>query len=207
MPMPNSAKAVTVGVVAAFAAVGGLLIASLVMKPSGPTAMKAGTLLDKPRDLPAFNLTDTTGAPFGKDRFAGQWSILFVGFTNCPDVCPNTMGVLKTVHAKLVAQKRPFQVVFLSVDPERDTTEVLGKYVHYFDPSFVGVTGETAELDKVAAAMGFVYAKVPMPQSYTIEHWSGLILVNPQSQVAGYFSAPVLPAALTDDLSNVIPKA
>lgn len=205
--MPNSAKAVTVGVVAAFAAVAGLLIASLVMKPGGPAALKAGTLLDKPRDLPAFALTDTAGAPFGKERLAGQWSILFVGFTNCPDVCPNTMGVLKTVHAKLAGQKRPFQVVFLSVDPERDTVETLGKYVHYFDPAFVGVTGETAELDKVAAAMGFVYAKVPMPQSYTIEHWSGLILVNPQAQVAGYFNAPVQPGTLAEDLAHVIPKA
>ncbi|HKY90368.1 MAG TPA: SCO family protein [Nevskiaceae bacterium] len=205
--MTNSVKAVTLGIAGAFAAVAGLLIATLVMKPSGPPVLKAGTLLEKPRELPDFALSDTTGAPFGKDRLSGKWSVLFVGFTNCPDVCPNTMGVLKTVHAKLVEEQRPLQVVFLSVDPERDTHESLDRYVHYFDPSFVGVTGATAELDKVAAAMGFVYAKVPMPQSYTIEHWSGLILVNPQAQVAGYFSAPVQPAALTADLVNLIPKA
>lgn len=205
--MSNSVKAVTLGVVAAVAAVGGLLFASLVMKPSGPAVLKAGTLLPEPREIPAFTLADTEGAVFGKDRLMGHWSVLFVGFTNCPDVCPNTMGVLKTVHAELAGKKRPLQVVFLSVDPERDKPENLGKYVHYFNPSFVGVTGEAAELDKVAAAMGFVYAKVPMPQSYTIEHWSGLILVNPQAQVAGYFNAPVQPGALAADLVNVIPKA
>jgi protein SCO1/2 len=200
-------KAVTLGVVAAFAAVAGLLIASLVMKPSGPATLKAGTLLPQPREVPAFSLTDSDGKPFGKERLTGQWSVLFVGFTNCPDVCPNTMGVLKTVVAQLQEQQRALQVVFLSVDPERDNAETLGKYVHYFNPAFVGVTGETAELDKVASAMGFVYAKVPMPQSYTIEHWSGLILINPQGQVAGYFNAPVQPAALTADLEHVIPKA
>lgn len=205
--MPNSIRAVTLGVAAAIAAVVGLLVASMLMRPGGPAALKAGTLLPQPRELPAFTLTDADGQPFGKDRLAGHWSVVFVGFTNCPDVCPNTLGVLKTVHAKLQEEQRPLQVVFLSVDPERDTPEVLGKYVRYFNPAFVGITGETAELDRVAAAMGFVYAKVPMPQSYTIEHWSGLILINPQAQITGYFNAPVQPGTLAADLANVIPKA
>lgn len=205
--MPNSVRAVTLGVAAAGAAIAGLLVASLLMRPApGPVQLEAGTMLPAPRPLPDFALTDSEGAPFGKQRLAGHWSVVFVGFTNCPDVCPNTMGVLKVVSTKLAEQKRPLQVVFLSVDPERDTPEHLGRYVHSFNPGFVGVTGPTPELDKVAAAMGFIYAKVPMPNGYSIEHWSGLILVDPKAQVAAYFSAPIQPATLTADLARVLPE-
>jgi protein SCO1/2 len=98
------------------------------------------------------------------------------------------------------------QFVFLSVDPERDTPESLERYVHYFNPRFRGITGPNAELDRLQPQLGFVYVKVPgpSPESYTMDHSAALILINPQAQVAGYFTPPLRADALAQDLSTVI---
>lgn len=213
--MSNPVKALGLGLVAAVAAVAGLVVASLVFKPDAPgtpeggVAVQSGTLLPSPRAIPPFALSASDGLAFDKARLAGQWSVIFVGFTHCPDICPNTLGLLKRVHGQLAAQHKPLQVVLLSVDPERDTVEALSRYVTYFDPSFLGATGPKAELDKLGAAMGFVYMKSPgaTPDSYTVDHSSALILVNPDGQVAGYFTQPLRIDALVADLSTLIPSA
>lgn len=207
--MPSMLRALTVGVVAAVAATAGLVVANYVLKPDqlAGTQLSSGTLLPQPRPIPGFTLTGADGQPFTKAALEGHWSVIFVGFTHCPDICPNTLGLLKNLRRELDTQGRPLQVVFLSVDPERDTPEVLARYVSYFDPSFLGVTGATAELDKLGAATGFVYMKSPgaTPDAYTVDHSSALILVNPQAQVAGYFTPPFKLDALGSDLAKLIP--
>lgn len=207
--MPSMLRALTVGVVAAVAATAGLVVANLVLKPDQlpGTQISSGTLLPQPRPIPDFALTGANGQPFTKATLEGHWSLIFVGFTHCPDICPNTLGLLKNLRRDLDKQGRPLQVVFLSVDPERDTPEVLGRYVSYFDPSFIGVTGDKAQLDTLGAATGFVYMKSPgaTPESYTVDHSSALILVNPQAQVAGYFTPPFKLDALSSDLAKLIP--
>jgi protein SCO1/2 len=206
--MSKPLTALILGTVAAVAAVAGLVVANFVFKPDQlpGTQITSGTLLPAPRAIPEFSLQGTDGQPFTRARLDGKWSVIFVGFTHCPDVCPNTMGLLKNVHAKLAASGQPLQVVLLSVDPERDTPEVLKQYVTYFDPSFVGATGPNAELDKLGAAMGFVYMKSPgaTPESYNIDHSSALILVNPQAQVAGYFTPPLRVEPLVTDLRSIV---
>lgn len=212
--MSNPVKAISIALVAVVAAIAGLVVASLVFEPNSPDQpeggiqIASGTLLPSPRAIPAFALDGSDGAPFDKARFAGKWSVIFVGFTHCPDICPNTLGLLKTVHGQLQAQNKPLQVVLLSVDPERDTPETLARYVSHFDPSFVGATGAKAEIDKLGAAMGFVYMKSPgaTADSYSVDHSSALILINPDGQVAGYFTQPLKVEPLVADLGKLIPS-
>lgn len=207
--MPSMLRALTVGVVAAVAATAGLVAANFVLKPDQLPGVQisSGTLLPQPRPIPDFSLTQANGQPFTRSALEGHWSVIFVGFTHCPDICPNTLGLLKSLRRELDTKGKPLQVVFLSVDPERDTPEVLARYVSYFDPSFIGATGATAELDKLGAATGFVYMKSPgaTPDAYTVDHSSALILVNPQGQVAGYFTPPFKRDALSADLATLIP--
>lgn len=213
--MSNPVKAIGLGLVATVAAIAGLVVASLVFEPEDPhsvdggVAVESGTLLPSPRAIPPFALTASDGQPFDKTRLADRWSVIFVGFTHCPDICPNTLALLKRVHRQLAEQKKTLQVVLLSVDPERDTPEVLARYVAHFDPSFVGATGDKAELDKLGAAMGFVYMKSPgaTPEAYSVDHSSALILINPEGQVAGYFTQPLKVEALVADLGKLIPSA
>lgn len=208
--MSTTLRAVTLGVVAAVAATAGLVVASYILKPGQVqgVAVTSGTLLPQPRPIPDFQLSGANGQPFTRAAFEGQWSLIFVGFTHCPDICPNTLGLLKTVRRQLDAQGKPLQVVFLSVDPERDTPEVLARYVSHFDPAFIGATGEKEQLDRLGAATGFVYMKSPgaTPGSYNVDHSSALILVNPQAEVAGYFTAPLKIDALSADLAKLIPQ-
>jgi protein SCO1 len=209
--MSNPVKAFSLGLVAALAAVAGLVVASFVFEPETPAGVQigSGTLLPSPRPIPEFALVGSHGEPFTKARLDGRWSVIFVGFTHCPDICPNTLGLLKTVNAQLTAQNKPLQVVLLSVDPERDTPAVLQRYVSYFDPAFLGATGPGEQLDKLASAMGFVYMKSPgaTPETYSMDHSSALILINPQAQVAGYFTPPLRVEALVTDLAKLIPSA
>ena len=208
--MSKPLTALILGTVAAVAAVAGLVVANFVFKPDQMpgTQIASGTLLPAPRAIPEFTLQGTDGQPFTRSRFDGKWSVIFVGFTHCPDICPNTMGLLKSVRAKLAESGQSLQVVLLSVDPERDTPETLKQYVTYFDPSFLGATGPNTELDKLGAAMGFVYMKSPgaTPETYNVDHSSALILVNPQAQVAGYFTPPLRLDPLVTDLRNVVGK-
>lgn len=201
----SASKTVVFGAVAAVAAVAGLVVAQLLMQPS---RIRSGTLLQQPRAIEAFELSDTRGAPFTKAQLQGRWSLVFAGFTHCPDVCPNTLAVLKTVKARLDAQQRDLQVVFVSVDPERDTAQKLGQYVHYFDPAFVGATGPNEELDKLARSLSLVYAKVPgdAPAGYTLDHSAALVLINPQAQVAAYFMPPHRVDTLSADLAGIVGK-
>lgn len=200
----SPAKAIVIGVVAALAALAGLVAAQFMLSPKG-IVLESGTLLKQPRAIEAFHLSDTAGAAFDNAQLQNHWTLVFAGFTYCPDVCPNTLAMLKALKARLDAAQTPIQVVFLSVDPQRDTPDKLERYVHYFSPDFVGVTGSEDQLEKVARSMSLVYAKVPgdTPDSYTMDHSSALVLINPQAQVAAYFLPPHRIDVLAADLQRV----
>lgn len=195
------------GLIAAFAAALGLALGVVFMQPKA-VSIESGTLLQPPRELPAFALTDADGKPFTNANLQGHWTVFFVGFTTCPDVCPATLTTMKGVMADLGPLADQVQMTLLSIDPERDTPERLKSYVHYFDPRFNGVTGTTAELDKLARAMSFVYTKVPgaTPETYTMDHSAALIVINPQGQLAGFFTAPHRQKALVTDLTTLLKK-
>ena len=198
-------KAITLGVIAALAVLAGLVTAQLMLG-SKDIEIASGTLLKQPRAIEAFQLADTAGAPFDNARLQNHWSLVFAGFTYCPDVCPSTLAMLKSLKGKLDAAGTPLQVVFVSVDPQRDTADKLDRYVHYFSPDFIGATGSEAELEKLARSMSLVFAKVPgdSPDNYTMDHSAALVLINPEAQVAGYFLPPHRPDQLSADLQRVI---
>ncbi len=200
-------RKLVLGLVAAIAAALGLSLSLLLNLPK-TIALQNGTLLETPRALPAFALTGADGKAFTNQDLAGHYTLMFTGFTSCPDICPATLTMLKAVAKKLPSNAAPLQVLFLSIDPERDTPERLKSYVNYFDANFKAATGPNQELDKLAMAMGFAYVKVPgeTPATYTMDHSTALILLNPQGQVQAYFTAPHQLQMLADDLTTVLKK-
>ncbi|HSW11306.1 MAG TPA: SCO family protein [Solimonas sp.] len=202
--MAKAHNSILYGFIGAIAAVLGIVVALQFSTPRG-TELQSGTQLPQPRALPAFELVDQDAQPFGAPQLAGRWTLLFPGFTYCPDVCPTTLALLKQVNAGLDESLRP-RVVFLSVDPERDTPARLKSYVSHFDPGFFGVTAPEPQLSAIARGLGIAYAKVPgsSPDSYQMDHSASLILLDPQARIVAYFSPPFDPAKLSADLKAVI---
>ena len=166
----------------------------------GGRELAAATRLDRPRPLPEVQLLDQNGDRFGRSGFEGRWHLLFFGFTHCPDICPNTLGLLKQVRRALDEPR--LRIVFISLDPKRDTPARLREYAGYFDPEFLALTGEEAQLQKLSKALYMPYA-VTQPDAagnYSVDHSANLVLLNPAAQVVAYFSAPHEAAAVTVDL-------
>lgn len=186
----------------------GLAAASFLFAPE-TRPLQAGTLLSQPRALPEFTLVDQDGKPYGKAALRGRWTLVFPGFTHCPDVCPTTLAYLKTLHAELAKQNRSLNVVFLSVDPERDQPEQLATYVRYFNPAFSGITGGEPELARFAQSLMITYLKVPGAEatSYSMDHSAALVLINPQAEVAGFFTPPFQLSPMTADLASLMAPA
>lgn len=185
---------------AAFAAVLGLVTAILYY--GAPQArLQSATLLQPPRTLPDFVLTDQDGQPFTRHSLDGRWSLWFAGFAACPDVCPTTLTLLSKVQRGLGEQAASLQVVFFSVDPERDSPPRIKQYLQYFDPQFVGVTAPEPELSRVTQAMGIAHVKVPGEAGgYTVDHSAALMLLNPRGEIAAYFLPPLDLEILIRDL-------
>ncbi len=198
---PSTVRALFLAIAAALL---GALAAHLWLAPPD-VVLQTGTLLPEAREIGDFELTGEDGRPFTAADLKGRWSILFTGFTHCPDVCPTTLATLKNVAGRLNDDDK-LQVVFLSVDPERDSPEALATYVHYFSPRFRAATGPTSELDRLGAKLGFVYVKVPgrTPETYTMDHSAALILVNPAGRLAGYFTPPLRAEMLAGDLASLL---
>jgi protein SCO1/2 len=148
-------------------------------------------VFDKPRIIKPFQLVDEQGNDFTLDKLEGKWSLLFFGYTYCPDICPTTLADLKKFRTMLADTKYldDTQIVLVSVDPARDTPAQLAQYVDYFDPAFIGVTGDFMELQKLATNVNAAFAKAVSSdgKSYLIDHTSNLVLVNPHGDYHGFF--------------------
>lgn len=155
-----------------------------------------GFLWPQSKTLTDVNLIDNQENAFTVDNLKGKWSLIFFGYTHCPDVCPTTLTVLKGVKQKLVAHAQETantQYIFISVDRERDVPKVLATYVSYFDPEFIGVTGEQAEIEKLTRQLGVVYMRIPDPNnanSYLVDHSASIMLIDPLGRMIALFSAP-----------------
>jgi protein SCO1/2 len=139
----------------------------------------------KNTDVSDFALTDHTGKQRTLADFKGKAVLVFFGFMNCPDVCPTTMAEMAGVMKALGPDADRVQVLFITVDPERDTPELLAKYVPAFDPRFLGLTGDKAAIEKVAKEFRVFYQKSPgkEPGSYTMDHTAGSYVFDPQGRV------------------------
>jgi protein SCO1/2 len=171
-------------------------------------------------DAPKFRSTDITGADFGKELaltghdgkarmladFRGKVVVLFFGFTHCPDICPTTLADMAAVLKKLGPDAARVQVLFVTVDPERDTPEVLAKYVPAFDPGFLGLSGDAAATQRAAKEFKIFYEKRAgsTPSAYTVDHSGQSYVIDPQGRLRLFVRHDRIAADLADDLRTLL---
>lgn len=183
-----------------------MLLAAVWLTACGnpvPPQLKQGTLLPDAKPIADFQLTDQHGQPFTLDKLRGRWSFAFFGYTHCPDVCPTSLAMLAQVLRKLEKSKLDTvpQVLFVSVDPERDTPQQLAEYVPYFHPDFIGLTGEPRELMVLTRQLGILYGKSPDAEAdnYEVDHSAAIILFDPQGDFRAVFGVPHTPGLIAQD--------
>jgi len=154
-----------------------------------------GLLWPQSKALTAIALEDHRHQPFTLERLKGRWTLLFFGYTHCPDVCPVTLSVLKNALALMAGagpDAEPPQVVFVSVDPARDTLDHLAAYVSHFSPQFLGVTGAEPDLKALARQLGILYilGEPDAGGDYLVDHTAAVFLVDPRGHLVALFQAP-----------------
>lgn len=164
----------------------------------------------KPKVIADFLLSDSDGNGFNLDSLRGHWSLLFFGFTHCPDICPTTLSsmaaVYRNLEKQLPAEKLP-AIIFVSIDPERDRLELLGSYVKFFAPEFTAVTGEHPQLTALTRQLGLLYTiedHAPGVTDYIVDHSSGIILMNPNAELVGLLRTPHDVEQITTDLAQIL---
>lgn len=190
-------------VFALIALLAGLVVASIIWGPSRPARLQSGSLLSPPRAIPDFApMTAEDGSAFTRASLGGHWTLLYPGYTHCPDVCPTTLALLGAMTRARVQAEKPVQIVFLSIDPARDTPQRLRDYVHAFNPRFLGITAQEPTLAAFSRIFGIAYAKVASPDAgqYTMDHSSALILIDPKVRIVAYFMPPFELQTLESDL-------
>ncbi len=206
-----ASKSIGLILIAALAAGLGLVAAQKYWQAAPPASvaqppMKSVRLFPQPRALPDFSLDASDGSKLTQETLRGHWTVVFLGFTHCPDVCPTTLAELKqaqTAWAAIPAATRP-RVLFVSVDPERDTPKIVGDYAHYFHPDTFAATVAEPALQTFAHSLGLVYMKVPVEGSdYTMDHSATLVVLDPQGRQAGLIRPPLVPADIASDLTTL----
>ena len=198
-------------VVAGLALVIGFIIA-LVSRQLQPVKLESATWFgEHSRPLPEFELIDKSANRLTRSDFEGKWHLVFFGYTHCPDICPGSLQTLaetvKLINDPDVANM--LKVAFISVDPARDTPEVLKSYVEYFNEDFIAATASQEVLGNLTKSLGvayFVDKNNPEQQDYEVGHSSGFLLINPQAEFSGLFSAPHDSRKIANDLSKIIER-
>jgi len=204
-----SKRAILLLVIVALAAGAGLLAAQHAFAPSraAAPAVTSMTLLPEPRTLPAFSLQQSDGTPLTADELEGHWTLVFLGFTHCPDICPTTLAQLAGAQkrwASMPGSSRP-RVLFVSADPERDSAELTGRYAHGFHTDTLAATAPIPELQAFARSLSLVFMKSPgasgNPDDYSIDHSAGFAVLDPQARMAGVIQPPFDVNAIATDLA------
>ncbi len=164
-------------------------------------------LFPQPRQLPVFSLRQSDGTQLTQGELRGHWTLVFLGFTHCPDVCPTTLGTLSQTQKRwsaLPESTRP-RVLFVSVDPQRDTPDRIGEYAHAFHADTLAATADVPTLEAFVKSLSLVFMKVPAPDGapadhYSIDHSAALAVLDPQARMAGVIQPPFDPASIANDL-------
>ncbi len=167
-----------------------------------------GLLWPDPPKLGTFSLIDARGNAFTEQELRGRWTLVFFGFTNCPDICPTTMATLNEVYSQVQMNEEvleKIQVLFVSVDPERDKAETLESYIGYFNSDFIGATANKENLEQFTRQFGIAYMKVKIPGSadYSMDHTASILLIDPMLRFVGIFSRPHEATDITDRLVQI----
>jgi protein SCO1 len=165
--------------------------------------LRAARLYPAPRAVPDFSRVRRDGKTRTLADWKGHWTVAFFGFTNCPDICPTTLATFKQVWKRLdPATRERVRFDFVSVDPGRDTPELLARYVGYFSPDFVASTGSDEELTRLTRALGLLYTRgTPKNGTYSVDHSASAVLVDPDGRQAGLFRPPFEAEAMAADLA------
>jgi protein SCO1/2 len=188
-----------------------LILAGMIIFGTGCQAFSAGynyngTQFDPPWPLPHFELTDSQGQTFRLSDVEGDLALIYFGYTHCPDVCPLTLLDIKMALAGLEDGER-VQVIFITVDPERDTSEALARYLSAFDPDFIGLTGDSHTIREVIRPYRVVAEKEEAGHAaagYLVNHTAHLYLVNPQRELLLTYAFGFDPADLRSDLEHLL---
>lgn len=213
-PAPRPAWQVATLLVLALAAVLGGSLYARHRLAGGPRATAVSTdsaaVFEPARPLPAFRLRDDADHDADRSVFLGRWSIVFFGYTHCPDACPAALAELAAVDRKLAdlaVADRP-QVWLVSVDPRRDSPARLHEYVRFFNPAFRALTGEPAAVEALTRALGIpVVVRDPDAADYVVDHSAAMLLINPRAEVHALFPAPQRIDVLTADYRRLVAAA
>jgi len=166
------------------------------------------TVLDTPMILSDFNLTADDGTIFNLETLKGQWNLLFFGYTHCPDVCPLTLHQLGQAKKALnESMQNSLNIIMISVDPDRDSTEILHQYVNSFNQKVIGATGTINEINKLTSQLGiFHMANKEEGQNYSVSHSAAVVMINKNAEFHAVFSAPHSTESFITDLPKIMAK-
>jgi protein SCO1/2 len=172
-------------------------------------AVRRGVLGPQPESAAVggpFQLVDTNGRTVDQSVLKGKWSVVFFGFTHCPDICPTTLALMKQVEDMLAAPPLapPLQLLFVSVDPARDDPATLGQYAAYFSPNIIAATAPEERLQPMTRSLGIVYMQSPLDGGgYTIDHSAQVVVIDPKGRLVGMFRPPLDPQRMAADLRRL----
>jgi len=196
-------------VIALFALCSGFII-SWQIYDARPVTLEAGHwFADQAKVLPGFELVDHNNRSLGNPQLSGKWSLMFFGYTNCPDICPTSLQTLGDMMNEIGDNdvRKTIQVIFVSVDPDRDSPEILKPYVQYFNEDFIGATAPLTELNRLTTVIGIGHSRdksTVEASGYDVSHSSTIILINPAVEFAGIFGAPHNAPAMARDLVKIV---
>jgi len=194
---------IIVGIVAALALIAGVVGALYIAPPSSHSTAQPEYFqaYPEPRAISDFSLTNHHGETFTQASLKDQWSLVFVGYTFCPDICPTTMAELNSIYPELstLNSTHPIRIIFVSVDPKRDSINRLSEYVSYFNKEFVAVTGEHKSLFPFVRNLGMMYAISESTDNpnYLVDHSASVVLIDPKARVIGRFKPTRQPGKLS----------
>lgn len=190
--------------IAAFAVACGLWLGSRYFAQAPVATPKTAVMYPQPRAIPEFELDQPSGKKLTLADWRGHWTLVYFGYASCPDVCPTTLAAFKQVWAQLaklgIADRWRFD--FISVDPKRDTPDVLRNYVAFFNPDFVAATGSDDELTRLTRSLGLLYSRTPTANGdEQVDHSASVVIVDPEGRLVGMFRPPFAPDAVASDLA------
>lgn len=197
-----------------FPRITGLLLALLFPVLAGcshsansPPALEVAQLFPKPREIPSFTLARSDGKPLTKADWKGRYTIVYMGYTNCPDICPTTLLTLRRMWTDLKKDGDTVHVAveFISVDPGRDTPKRLAEYTHWFDPAFTGATGSHEELEKLSRALMLPFVITSGKDGhYSVDHSATIAIIGPDAREIGVFMPPHHATPMAADLARLV---